>query len=125
MARIPWSLPAGSPPLGGTTIQGIRALEKGGFTASVMEAVEAAARKASEMEAYVMLDLKFVRENIDAVKANTANRHVSANPDLVVELYDKRNGILKELENLRASRNSNADKMKAKLSPEDRARLAN
>ncbi len=71
----------------------------------------------------VMLDLKFVRENIDAVKANTANRHVSANPDLVVELYDKRNGILKELENLRASRNSNADKMKAKLSPEDRARL--
>lgn len=36
---------------GGTTIQGIRALEKGGLTASVMEAVEAAARKASEMEA--------------------------------------------------------------------------
>ncbi|HUI71217.1 MAG TPA: pyrroline-5-carboxylate reductase [Spirochaetia bacterium] len=35
---------------GGTTIQGIRALEKGGFTAAVMEAVEAAARKASEME---------------------------------------------------------------------------
>jgi pyrroline-5-carboxylate reductase len=36
---------------GGTTIQGVRALEKGGFTASVMEAVEAAARKATEMEA--------------------------------------------------------------------------
>jgi pyrroline-5-carboxylate reductase len=35
---------------GGTTIQGVRALEKGGFTAAVMEAVEAAARKASEME---------------------------------------------------------------------------
>ncbi|HVP18002.1 MAG TPA: pyrroline-5-carboxylate reductase dimerization domain-containing protein [Spirochaetia bacterium] len=35
---------------GGTTIQGIRALEKGGFTASVIAAVEAAARKASEME---------------------------------------------------------------------------
>ena len=35
---------------GGTTIQGIRALERGSFTASVMEAVEAAARKASEME---------------------------------------------------------------------------
>jgi len=35
---------------GGTTIQGIRALEKGGLTAAVMEAVEAAARKASEME---------------------------------------------------------------------------
>lgn len=34
----------------GTTIQGIRALERGGFTATVMEAVEAAARKAGEME---------------------------------------------------------------------------
>ena len=35
---------------GGTTIEGIRALEGGGLTAAVMEAVEAAARKASEME---------------------------------------------------------------------------
>ena len=71
----------------------------------------------------VMLDLKFIRDNIDAVKANTVNRHVSANPDLVVELYDKRNALLKELENQRALRNANADKMKAKLPPEDRARL--
>ncbi|HVP18001.1 MAG TPA: serine--tRNA ligase [Spirochaetia bacterium] len=70
-----------------------------------------------------MLDLKFVRDNIDAVRTNTANRHVSANPDLVVELYDKRNSLLKELESLRASRNANADKMKAKLSVEDRSRL--
>jgi pyrroline-5-carboxylate reductase len=34
----------------GTTIQGVRALERGGFTATVMEAVEAAARKATELE---------------------------------------------------------------------------
>jgi pyrroline-5-carboxylate reductase len=34
----------------GTTIQGLRALEQGGFTAAVMSAVEAAARKAAEME---------------------------------------------------------------------------
>jgi pyrroline-5-carboxylate reductase len=34
----------------GTTIQGIRALEKGGMTAAVMEAVEAAARRAQELE---------------------------------------------------------------------------
>jgi pyrroline-5-carboxylate reductase len=34
----------------GTTIQGVRALEKAGFTAAVMEAVEAAARKAAEFE---------------------------------------------------------------------------
>jgi pyrroline-5-carboxylate reductase len=35
----------------GTTIQGVRALERGAFTATVMEAVEAAARKAAELEA--------------------------------------------------------------------------
>jgi seryl-tRNA synthetase len=70
-----------------------------------------------------MLDLKFVRDNIDAVKINTVNRHVSADPDLVVELYDRRNGLLKELESLRAMRNANAEKMKARLSPEDRTRL--
>ncbi len=34
----------------GTTIQGIRALERGGFTAAVMQAVEAAAHKAAELE---------------------------------------------------------------------------
>ena len=35
----------------GTTIQGVRALERAGFTAAVMEAVEAAARKTNEFEA--------------------------------------------------------------------------
>jgi pyrroline-5-carboxylate reductase len=34
----------------GTTIQGLQALERGGFTAAVMEAVEAAARRATELE---------------------------------------------------------------------------
>ena len=34
----------------GTTIQGVRALERAGFTAAVMEAVEAAAAKATEFE---------------------------------------------------------------------------
>ena len=35
---------------GGTTIRGVKALEKGGFTHTVMEAVTAAARRAEEIE---------------------------------------------------------------------------
>ncbi len=68
-----------------------------------------------------MLDLKFIRDNVDAVRQNARNRHVSADPDLVVTLYDQRNGVLKELESTRAARNANADKMKGKLSAEERA----
>ena len=70
-----------------------------------------------------MLDLKFIRDNIDAVRENTKNRQVSADPDLVVALYDRRNALLRELESLRAARNANAERMKAKLPPEERAPL--
>jgi seryl-tRNA synthetase len=70
-----------------------------------------------------MLDLKFIRDNLDAVKENARNRHVEADPDLVAKLYDRRNGLLKELESARASRNSNAEKMKSKLGSEERAAL--
>ena len=70
-----------------------------------------------------MLDLKFIRDNVEAVRANVAHRHVTADPDLVVRLYDQRNLLLKELETLRASRNANADRMKGKLSAEERTPL--
>ena len=70
-----------------------------------------------------MLDLKFIRDNVEAVRANVAHRHVTADPDLVVRLYDQRNQLLKELETLRAARNANADRMKGKLSAEERAPL--
>jgi len=70
-----------------------------------------------------MLDLKFIRDNLEAVKANVSHRHVSADPDLVVRLYDERNHLLRELESLRAARNANADRMKGKLPSEERAPL--
>ena len=62
-----------------------------------------------------MLDLKFIKENIDAVKENIRNRNVQADADKVVELYDARNKALQELEDLRRQRNENAKKMKGKL----------
>jgi seryl-tRNA synthetase len=70
-----------------------------------------------------MLDPKFIRDNLSAVVQNTKNRHVTADPALVVQLYDQRNGVLKELESQRAARNANAEKMKGKLSPAERAPL--
>ena len=70
-----------------------------------------------------MLDLKYIRDNLEAVRENVKNRHVTADPDLVVKLYDERTQLMKELEALRAARNANADKMKGKLSPEQRTPL--
>ena len=70
-----------------------------------------------------MLDLKFIRDNVEAVRANVVHRHVTADPDLVVRLYDQRNQLLKELESLRAARNANADRMKGKLNAEERTPL--
>jgi seryl-tRNA synthetase len=70
-----------------------------------------------------MLDLKFIRDNEDAVRTNVAHRHVTADPGLVVLYYDQRNQLLKELESLRAARNANAERMKGKLSAEERIPL--
>ncbi len=70
-----------------------------------------------------MLDLKFIRDNLDAVKANIAARNMQADADLVARLYDERNTLLRELEQLRAQRNDNAKKMKAKPSDDERAGL--
>ncbi len=70
-----------------------------------------------------MLDFKFIRDNVDAVRKNIANRNVSADPDLVVKLYEQRNAALKELETARGRRNANAEKMKGKLAPDARPPL--
>lgn len=70
-----------------------------------------------------MLDLKFIRDNLDAVKANIVARSMQADADLVARLYDERNTLLRELEQLRAQRNDNAKKMKAKPSDDERAAL--
>jgi seryl-tRNA synthetase len=70
-----------------------------------------------------MLDLKFIRENLEQIIENTKNRQVDANPKRVVELYDRRNQLLQETEALRHSRKLNAQAMKQKVAPEERQRL--
>ncbi len=70
-----------------------------------------------------MLDLKFVKENRDAVAENIRNRNMDVDLDKVIELYNRRSLLIRETEELRKKRNENAKKMKGKLSSEERQTL--
>ncbi len=70
-----------------------------------------------------MLDFKYIKDNLDAVKKNIGDRFMKADADLVASLYDKRNELLKRLEDERRARNENAAAMKGKLEQAVRERL--
>ena len=53
-----------------------------------------------------MLDLKFVRENIDLVQKNLDNRYSTGDLENFVKLYDERKEIILEVEELKAHRNT-------------------
>lgn len=52
-----------------------------------------------------MLDIRFIRENADAVKAAMANRNADVDVDAVLELDNRRRVIVSEVEELKADRN--------------------
>lgn len=70
-----------------------------------------------------MLDYKFIKENLAAVKENIKNRNMTADADLVVELFDKRTKLVTEQQLLQQKRNENAKEMKQKLDNEKRQEL--
>lgn len=70
-----------------------------------------------------MLDLKFIKNNIEAVKANIKTRYMDADVDEVLQLYEKRNALIQEIELLRQKRNENTRKMKGPLEPPMRQTL--
>ncbi|MGF1472925.1 MAG: serine--tRNA ligase [Rubrobacteraceae bacterium] len=69
-----------------------------------------------------MLDLKFIRDNVEAVKENCINRGVEADVDLVVELGDRRSGLIGELNELRQRQNILSKEI-PRSSPEERGSL--
>ena len=69
-----------------------------------------------------MLDLKFIRDNVEAVKENCKNRGVEADVDLVVELADRRSRLIGELNELRQRQNVLSKEI-PQSEPEQRARL--
>ena len=69
-----------------------------------------------------MLDLKFIRDNAEAVKENCKNRGVEADVDLVVELSDRRSRLIGELNELRQRQNVLSKEI-PQSDPEERVRL--
>jgi seryl-tRNA synthetase len=70
-----------------------------------------------------MLDYRFIKENIDAVKQNIKNRNMTSDADLVVELFNKRTQLISALQEFQQKRNENAAAMKQKLEVEQRNAL--
>ena len=70
-----------------------------------------------------MLDYRFIKENLAAVKANIVARNMHSDADAVVALFDKRTELVTSMQVLLTKRNDNAKAMKGKLSDEDRKRL--
>lgn len=67
-----------------------------------------------------MLDIKFIRENLELVKKNCVNRRSKVDLDLLLSLDEQRRGLLKKVEELRASRNQGS---KGKPTPEEIAKM--
>jgi len=53
-----------------------------------------------------MLDLKYVRENIDTVQENLNRRHTTGDLDSFVKFYDERREVIQQVEQLKAVRNT-------------------
>lgn len=70
-----------------------------------------------------MLDLKFIRENAEAVQENCRNRGVEADVGLVVELADRRSALIQKLNELKQEQNRTAKSIGQERDPEARERL--
>jgi seryl-tRNA synthetase len=70
-----------------------------------------------------MLDLRYIRENPEAVAENCRNRGVAADVDLVLELADRRSDLIQELNELRQQQNQLAKSVGRERDPEARERL--
>ncbi len=70
-----------------------------------------------------MLDYKFIKDNLEAVKQNIVNRNMTADADLVVKLFDEHTALVTKLQDLQQKRNENAKSMKQKLDDAKRQEL--
>lgn len=72
-----------------------------------------------------MLDLRFIRENTDAVREGLARLHAEAPIDEILALDERRRRLLTEVEELKARRNAGSREIgRAAAGPEREARIA-
>lgn len=69
-----------------------------------------------------MLDIKFIRENKDAVAAGAKKKHINFNVDELISVDDERRAILLRVEEKRAKQNAVSEKI-PKATPEEKAAL--
>jgi seryl-tRNA synthetase len=71
---------------------------------------------------YVMLDIKFIRENKEVVQAGAKKKHVDINIDELIALDDKRKEVLSSIEKKRSEQNAISEKMPT-ATPEERVMM--
>lgn len=84
---------------------------------------EAPAKQDEEQSFRAHIDFKFIRDNLDLITQNCRDRHVVADPEKVVHLYNDYLELVQEADGLRAARNENSTAMKKKLGDEERQQL--
>ncbi|PIR85104.1 serine--tRNA ligase [Candidatus Kaiserbacteria bacterium CG10_big_fil_rev_8_21_14_0_10_45_20] len=52
-----------------------------------------------------MLDIKFIRENVDLIKAGAKKKHIEVDIDRLIEVDDTRRSLLSDIETMRARQN--------------------
>jgi seryl-tRNA synthetase len=70
-----------------------------------------------------MIDLKELKTRHDEIAKNIRDRNMQVDLDRIIELQDRRSELMQQSEALRAKRNENAQKMKAKLDNDTRQAL--
>lgn len=67
-----------------------------------------------------MLDIKFIRENPDLIRAAAAKKHIDFNVDGLLAAEEKRSALLMLVESMRAEQNSYTDKIARATDPSER-----
>ncbi|UPA08948.1 serine--tRNA ligase [Borrelia nietonii YOR] len=62
-----------------------------------------------------MLDLKFIRDNLELIQKNIKDRGLKLNLDLLISFDDERRKLITKIGELNAARNENANAMKEKM----------